>query len=513
MGRRSDTKAKIEFGDFQTPPELAKAVCTLLAARGFSPKAIVEPTCGVGSLFVAALDAFPQFERAVGLDVNGEYVQLLASNLSASLRRRVTVEIGNFFEQDWAARVASLPDPLLFIGNPPWVTSSDLGYLNSHNIPEKANFHGRAGLDALTGKSNFDISEWMLLKLLAALDGREAVLAMLCKTAVARKVLSFSWNAGYRVRTAASYRIDTAKHFGAAVDACLLVCELGTGKTSARCSTFESLSSKRPNGTFGQRDGLLLANIDLYEKHKGLAGESQYKWRSGVKHDCAGVMELRRFDTIYENGRGESIVLEPGFVYPMLKSSEVARAGNVQPSRSMIVTQRFVGEDTARIKDTAPLTWRYLTANRESFDKRASSIYKGKPPFSIFGIGDYTFAPWKVAISGLYKKLEFRVVGPYEGKPVVFDDTCYFVACSSEPEAEFIRSLLSSDVAREFYSAFVFWDAKRPITTDLLRRLDLWRLAQEVGRAAEFQRLCALKGESPEPTASGQMRLGLGMQA
>lgn len=503
MGRRRDARAKIEFGDFQTPPELAADVCKLLAAKRFTPKSIVEPTCGTGKLFLAALDAFPGFDRAVGIDVNPEYLRQLKGSLSAAQVRRATVELGNFFEEDWPARIASLLDPILVLGNPPWVTSSDLGYLKSHNIPVKENFHGRAGLDAITGKSNFDISEWMLLKLLAALDGRDAILAMLCKTAVARKVLSFSWNAGYRIRSAATYKIDTARHFDAAVDACLLVCELGTGQPTLWCRTFESISVKRPSGTLGYRDGLLLADIELYEKHKGLAGESPYKWRSGVKHDCAAVMELRDRDGVYENGAGRTVELEPDFLYPMLKSSEVARAGLIPPSRSMIVTQRFVGDETARIKDAAPRTWRYLADHRDSFERRASSIYKGRPAFSIFGIGDYTFAPWKVAISGLYKKLEFRVIGPHDGKPVVLDDTCYFVACDSEREARFVFSLLSSDTAKEFYSAFVFWDAKRPITTELLRRLDLWRLAQQLGRAHEFRQICGVKGKAAAPTGSG----------
>jgi methylase of polypeptide subunit release factors len=479
-----------------------------------SPKSIVEPTCGTGSIFLAALDEFPEFACAVGVDVNADYVRLVGKNLRGrSDGRCAKVERGNFFEEDWPERISELPEPILFIGNPPWVTSSDLGYLRSHNIPEKANFHGRAGLDAVTGKSNFDISEWMLIKLLAWLDGRDAALAMLCKTAVARKVLSFGWNAGYRIRSSATFRIDTAKHFGASVDACLLVCEMGPRSTTSRCPTFESLSSTRPNGTFGTHDGVLLADIELYEKRKDLVGESQYKWRSGIKHDCAAVMELRRINDIYENGSGEAVDLESDFVYPMLKSSDVAKGGTVQPNRFMIVTQKFVGDDTRHIEKSASRTWRYLTDHRASFDKRASSIYKGKPPFSIFGIGDYTFAPWKVAISGLYKKLEFSVVGPYEGKPVVLDDTCYFIGCGSEVETQFVFSLLSSNAAKEFYSAFVFWDAKRPITTDLLRRLDLWRLAQELGQASEFQRICVLKTGTPvEVSAGGQVALGLQVQ-
>jgi len=65
----------------------------------------------------------------------------------------------------------------------------------------------------------------------------------------------------------------------------------------------------------------------------------------------------------------------------------------------------------------APKTWEYLTKYSDLLDKRGSSIYKDKPRFSIFGVGDYTFGNWKIAIPALYKKLEFSVIGPYQNKP------------------------------------------------------------------------------------------------
>jgi hypothetical protein len=95
-------------------------------------------------------------------------------------------------------------------------------------------------------------------------------------------------------------------------------------------------------------------------------------------------------------------------------------------------------------------------------------------------VGEYSFALWKVAISGFYKKLDFRVVGPHEGKPVVLDDTCYFVACKTKEEASFIAQLLNSHIAKDFFRAFLFWDEKRPITVGLLKRLDLLALAREL---------------------------------
>ena len=138
----------------------------------------------------------------------------------------------------------------------------------------------------------------------------------------------------------------------------------------------------------------------------------------------------------------------------------------------------MIGEDTSRLQEAAPRAWRYLTDHREYLDRRGSSIYRNRPPFSIFGIGDCSFSPWKVAISGLYKRLSFAVVAPHADRPVVFDDTVYFLPCESEEMARRTAGLLNSERAQDFLSAVIFWDAKRPITAQVLNRLDLTTLAQ-----------------------------------
>ncbi|HUG92139.1 MAG TPA: hypothetical protein VML55_14965, partial [Planctomycetaceae bacterium] len=135
----------------------------------------------------------------------------------------------------------------------------------------------------------------------------------------------------------------------------------------------------------------------------------------------------------------------------------------------------------SRIRQSAPKTWAYLERHADALDRRASSIYRNRPRFAMFGIGEYTFAPWKVAISGLHKKLAFAVVGPQAGKPVVLDDTCAFLPCGSADEAEFVRELLGAQDTQAFYSSQVFWDAKRPITTEILNQLDLHRLTASEG--------------------------------
>ncbi len=466
---------RIEFGDFQTPDPLAEEICILLRGMGVVPKTIVEPTCGQGSFLRACLNVFPECSRLLGFDVNSDYVQ------QAQALPRVEVQLENFFYKDWHGTLDTLDDEILVIGNPPWVTNSTVGSINGENLPTKSNFQRLRGFDAVTGKSNFDISEWMLLQLIEALSGKQAVIAMLCKTVVARKVLSHIWKHSLQVTKSAIYSIDADKHFGAAVSACLLVCYLRPGSESTECDIHQHLGLESACSRIGLRDDRLVSDLGAFRNYAHLAGKCPLKWRSGVKHDCARVVELRpKSNNEFENKLGETVRLESSYLFPMLKSSELARPDST-PSRLMLVTQRSVGEDTSRIQHVAPMTWAYLLSHEHLFNRRSSSIYKNRPRFSIFGIGPYSFAPWKVAISGFYKRFDFRCIGPFDDRPVVVDDTCYFLPCRTEGDAALLTALLNSESAKGLLRSLAFWDAKRPITAQLLGNLDLSKLADEAG--------------------------------
>jgi hypothetical protein len=468
-------RTKVEFGDFQTPPALAERVCRLIAASGFRPSSVLEPTCGVGAFLTAAARVFPE-ARLVGAERNPDYVAAARTSLEQS--PSATVIECDFFTHDWPSLVHSLPKPLLVIGNPPWVTNSALAAMGSENVPEKTNFRNQSGMDAITGKSNFDISEWMLLRVLEWLNGTTAVMAMLCKTGVARKVLASAWKDGLQLEVATMHRIDAVAHFGASVDACLLMCKFVPGSRSRECTISDLENDSAPTSTFAYRDDRLVADVALYDRWQHLSGTSRLRWRSGIKHDCGPVMELRETDEGLVNALGETVDIEPTHLYPMLKTSELAAAKMPLPTKWMLVTQSFVGQDTAHIARTSPKTWAYLMAHTDALGARGSSIYRNKPPFSVFGVGDYTFACWKVAISGFYKKLDFKVLGPFKDRPIVLDDLSYFVPCESEQDAERICAILNSLPVREFFTSFIFWDAKRPVTADVLGRLDIDRASE-----------------------------------
>jgi len=484
----NDRKTKLEYGDFQTPLALAEMVCRKLVELNVNPRTIIEPTCGIGNFIQAAARSFPSADKIIGVEINQNYLKEFRLNKQLFQDERYEIWQGDFFQFDWTSLVERYSDRLLVLGNFPWVTNSQQGTIGSDNLPKKNNFQSHSGLDALTGKSNFDISEWMLIQAVQWLQNRDADLAMLCKTSTARKLLSYINSKKLNLASCATYTIDAKKYFGANVDACLLYCKFDSSSQNYFCDVFSSLHSSDGH-RIGYQKNLLIKDIDSFNKLSNLyAINSGTKWRSGVKHDCSNVMEFRKIDTLFVNGFGESVELEETYLFPLFKGSDVAQNRINATDRYILVTQKFIGESTENIKNIAPKTGRYLEKCGQYLDNRKSKIYQNNPRFSIFGVGDYSFQPWKIAICGLYKKLDFRLIGEIANKPAIFDDTVYFLSFDSERVARQTFELLNSQAAINFYSAIVFWDEKRPIKSSILNCLNLALLADSEFVTADARR-------------------------
>lgn len=470
-------KKKVEFGDFQTPNSLANRICERLYEMGLRPEAVIEPTCGVGAFVKAAAIHLPSAQRVLGYEINQEYLRQFEESLpSLSGNERIELSCADFFQQDWNSAVSRINGPILVLGNLPWVTNSAQGSLGATNLPSKSNFQNHRGFDAISGKANFDISEWMLLEILRWFNKRPGDVAMLVKTAVARKVLAHAERLDAAVLDSWIVGIDAKKEFDVSVDACLLVIRLGDPGCIRNhdYKMFESLED-RVGRRIGHRYGMTIRDLDRFQQSIALFGEGPQKWRSGVKHDSSSIMEFTEENGLFKNGLGELVDLETNYLFPLMKGSDIG-SNKEWRKKFVLVTQKFVGESTNEIMNSAPLTWDYLVAHGEALDARASSIYIKNPRFSVFGVGDYSFRPWKIAICGLYKHLKFRLVGPIGGKPVMFDDTVYCLSFDTKEEAEETLDLLAQPMATDLLESLVFWDDKRPVKTSILNVLDWTKL-------------------------------------
>lgn len=313
--------SELEFGDYQTPSELAVASLSVLRFWEFEPRSAFEPTCGRGSFIRASLSMFGQLEKVLGLEVNAEYVHGLRIDLQASGdSERVEVVHGDIFDFDFASALSHLADPLLIFGNPPWVTNAQIAATNGSNLPNKSNFKHDRGIDALTGHGNFDISEWIILEAVKTMAQRDGVVAMLCKTSVARKVLARIWKTDYEIARTAIYQIDAQRNFGAAVDACLFVAKTGGSDRTRSCDVYSTPNDTVATKKIGMRGQTLVSDIGAFSSTRHVwSDETKSQWRSGIKHDCAALMELIETDDGYVNGLGDAVDLEPEYVYRLYK--------------------------------------------------------------------------------------------------------------------------------------------------------------------------------------------------
>jgi len=223
-----------------------------------------------------------------------------------------------------------------------------------------------------------------------------------------------------------------------------------------------------------------VSDVKGYERISHLDGKSPFIWRQGLKHDCSKIMELKVIEGTLVNGYGEIVEVENEWVYWLLKSSDLRAFEAEQARKKVIVTQRRLGKDTENLQNSAPKLWQYLTRNSQYLDSRKSSIYRSRPRFSIFGIGDYSFKPYKVAISGFYKQPRFSLVLPMDNRPVMLDDTCYLLGFDTYLDVLFTASVLNSQPVQQFLQTLVFADAKRPYTKHVLMRIDLARASNQL---------------------------------
>lgn len=467
-------RGKREYGDYQTPLAFAERVCTYLKEyRHIKPSAIVEPTCGMGNFLKSSLlfDA----EEYYGIEINPEYCDFCRASVGSEKVKIINADLFGFS----SSALIRNKRQILVIGNPPWVTNSALSLLGSDNLPAKANFKGLKGIEAITGASNFDICEYIILQLVGEYRNTDATIAMLCKTSVARNVFKELKRNSICFASFDMLKFDAARVFGINTSACVLIIQLSENAVSSDiCNVFDFENPNILKSQFGYRDGRFYSSLNADAEN--FDGVCCFEWRQGVKHDCSGVMELTVRNGTLQNGQRTDVQIESDIIFPLVKSSMFKAPVIHSFSKFVIVTQRKAREATAHLEHDAPKAWKYLNDNIERFQNRKSSIYRGAPPFSMFGVGDYSYSKYKVGVSGFYKQPLFSVLYSEDGKPVMTDDTSYFICFDSYNMAYVAMLLLNSEKVQKFLTEIAFLDTKRPYTKKVLERLDFDKIVERL---------------------------------
>lgn len=455
-------------GDFQTPKALAESVWKTLDPSRFD--VIIEPTFGTGSFLLT----LPSSSRGavLGWEIHHDYYEETSNALNCHAKK---ADMKLFLKDVFNTKSTDIPtlnkpSTVLVIGNPPWVTNSEQSSLGGQNTGTKRNLKSLSGLEAKTGKANFDISEAIILHLIDLLkDAKLVQFALLGKFTVLRNLMRFL-SSNPRVGDFEFHRIDAFKYFGAAVDAGLIKFRVGNSiESRCMCPIFEGIG-----GNFERQVGLLngrfVYDVSTYKRSAFLerASRPAYIWRQGIKHDLADILELTEENGSLMNRLGESVEVESKTLYHLHKSSDLFHG---RPPRYLIpIYQRDLKDNLADLPQRYPLLYAYLQRHQEAFANRRSSIYRNKSPFTVFGVGDYTHSNFKIAIAGLYSEPVFRLLKP--GRyPVTVDDTCYEISTNDPEEAKYIFSVMNLRNTLEFLQAISYSGDKRRFSKEVLERV------------------------------------------
>ncbi len=218
-------------------------------------------------------------------------------------------------------------------------------------------------------------------------------------------------------------------------------------------------------------------------------GQSDYAAHEGVNsgglNGCYWVRiikELPNGDLLIENiadvGKKKvprvQAAVEPDLVYPLLRGRDVKR-WHAEPAAHIILanrTDKLAGIPEAEMKQKYPKTFAYLMQFEEQLRQRSGyrRYFKPTDPFySMYNVGPYTLAPWKVVWRYIASKFTCSVLCHRE--PLVIPDhRLISISLDDDIEAYYLAALLNSGPIALFVHSYTIGTQMAPY---LLANMDV----------------------------------------
>jgi hypothetical protein len=207
-------------------------------------------------------------------------------------------------------------------------------------------------------------------------------------------------------------------------------------------------------------------------------GTAAYVARRGAGTDPYGVFWLRvlevrdgvlAVENLPELGKRDvekvsAQLIEPDLVYPAIRGSDIRRWA-ARPEISVLVTQdpatrRPYPAHDLRVR--LPLTYQYLERFRDVLLSRGSAtireLAERTEPWAMFGIGEYTFAPYRVTWKRMASELVAAVLGTwhtaYGPRLLVPTETTSFIPAQTIEEAHYLAAVLNAPPVRAYVLSF-----------------------------------------------------------
>lgn len=142
--------------------------------------------------------------------------------------------------------------------------------------------------------------------------------------------------------------------------------------------------------------------------------------------------------------------IEPDLVYPLVRGRDVGR-WRATPSAHIILAQdptTRLAVPEGRMKAVYPKVYAYLRHFEPQLRQRKTSMVRRQmetgPFYSMFAVGPYTVAPWKVVWRDMGTRIQAAVLSEHEGRVVVPEHHVMFVPLDDPQEAHYLCACLNS---------------------------------------------------------------------
>ncbi len=227
-----------------------------------------------------------------------------------------------------------------------------------------------------------------------------------------------------------------------------------------------------------------------YVGHLGLntGGANGIYWVNVLKPDGDYIIIENRIEEGKKKIKRIRHLIEKDIIYPLVKSKNLRPWTTIDDYTFTLMVQD--PEKRSGFKDLEkkfPKTYRYLK-NFENFLKERPMFKKyfqgSKAPFfTMFNIGTYTFAPFKVVWNRMGNKLNASVLSPIKindiGKRVVIpDNVLTFIPFNDKNEAYYVCSIMNSKLCSFLLQKFSLKGGKSFAPPSILKFLNLPKFDQ-----------------------------------
>ena len=501
------------LGEYYTPDWLAERLLAHTIAEpdlGDPSKRLLDPACGSGTFLVLQIrhirqrvasgriprrEALPLILRnVVGFDVHPLAVRTARANYLCALgdllppnRNPIDIPV---YQADSIVDGPALPPFDSIIGNPPWV--------NWQNLPEpyrRATMplwerYGlfpkrRAAIETILGAAKYDLS---MLMIYAAADrylNAHGRLGFIVSQSLFKAAAAGQGFRRFRLPDGTPLAVRQVEDFvklkpfpSAANRTATLVLE--KGRETQYPVEYCVHGAGRESRWHAQPIAGDLCSPWIAAPSRTLAvltqflGPSDYRAREGA--NTGGANAVFWLEVIAQSATRAAVrnvtegarkqvpavraTIESELLYPLLRGKNVARWSAV-PQHSILLPHRpgmkLRAIPELELRSQYPRASSYL--NRFATLLRQRPAYKryfhrNAPFYSLFNIGDYTFAPWKVVWREQALPFTAAVVGLTGHKMVIPDHKLMTVAVDSEPEAHYLCGALNSLPVRAVVAAY-----------------------------------------------------------